>query len=79
MFPIDKAHELVKKHLDIYDVEPIAIKSALVTIDTQIEILELMYEYSIISNDVNIEALTFHLSWWKGVKEQLLKNYHYPF
>jgi hypothetical protein len=73
MFPIDKAHELVKNHLDVYDVEPIAIKSALVTIDTQIEILELMYEYSIISNDVNIEALTFHLSWWKRVKDELLK------
>lgn len=43
MTPKEKAKELVEKHLTAYDIEPIAVKSALITINEMLDFRNALY------------------------------------
>ena len=70
MTPKEKAEQLIEKHLTAYDIEPIALKSAIITID------------EILSNNVlkhrtcGYELITSsHVEYWQQVKRYINKNY----
>jgi len=61
MTPKEKAQELIEKHLSVYDIEPIAKKCALITVD------------EIISNRERIKGID--KLYWQQVKNELQEIY----
>ena len=61
MTPKEKSQELIEKHLTAYDIEPIAIKCALITVD---EIMIQCWNY----RDIDLET---SYNYWQQVKHEL--------
>jgi predicted amidohydrolase len=68
MTPKEKAYELIEKHLKVYNIEPIAVESAFVSVDEVISshIIDGIIDYDVhIYWDSVIQEIEIYLQKWE--------------
>ena len=71
MTPKKKAKQLIKKHLDIYDVEAIAIPMALIGINEAIKFEKRIIKEVQFLSDIAGHAFRCEGLYWKEVKKEI--------